>query len=55
MTTFEPRIRDRTWIFIKMEGNSIWKVLNVETLAIAKIIDTRFDKYSFPQITSKKI
>jgi hypothetical protein len=23
LTTFEPRIRDRTWIFIRMEGNSI--------------------------------
>ena len=39
LTTFEPRIRDRTWIFIGMEGNSIWKVLNVKTLAVAKIID----------------
>ena len=39
LTTFEPRIRDRTWIFIGMEGNSIWKVLNIETLAVAKIID----------------
>jgi len=55
LTTFKPRIRDRTWIFIRIEGNSIWKVLNVKTLAIAKIIDTRFDKYSFPLITSKKI
>jgi len=55
LTTFEPRIRDGTWIFIRMEGNSIWKVLNVETLAIAKITDARFDKYTFPLITSKKI
>ena len=55
LTTFEPRIRDGTQIFIRMEGNSIQKVLNVETLAIAKIIDARFDEYSFPQITSKKI
>ena len=23
LTTFEPRIRDKTWIFIRMEGNSI--------------------------------
>jgi hypothetical protein len=23
LTTFEPRIRDRTWIFIRIEGNSI--------------------------------
>jgi len=23
LTTFKPRIRDRTWIFIKIEGNSI--------------------------------
>jgi hypothetical protein len=55
LTTFEPRIKDRTWIFIKMEGNSIWKVLNVETLAVAKIIDARFNEYTFPPITSKKI
>ena len=55
LTTFKPQIRDRTWIFIKMEGNSIWKVLNVKTLAIAKTIDARFDKYSFPLITSKRI
>ena len=27
----------------------------MEILAIAKIIDARFDEYSFPQITSKKI
>ena len=54
-TTFKPRIKDGTWIFIRMEGNSIWKVLNVKTLAIAKIIDARFNKYSFPLITSKKI
>jgi len=55
LTTFKPRIRDGTWIFIRIERNSIWKVLNVKTLAIAKTIDARFDKYSFPQITSKKI
>ena len=55
LTTFKPRIRDRTWIFIRIEGNSIWKVLNVKTLAIAKIIDACFDKYSFPLITFKKI
>jgi hypothetical protein len=23
LTTFKPRIRDGTWIFIRMEGNSI--------------------------------
>jgi hypothetical protein len=23
LTTFEPRIRDRTWIFIRIKGNSI--------------------------------
>ena len=23
LTIFEPRIRDKTWIFIRMEGNSI--------------------------------
>ena len=55
LTTFKPRIRDGTWIFIRMDGNSIQKVLNVKTLAIAKTIDARFDKYSFPQITSKNI
>ena len=55
LTTFKPRIRDGTWIFIRMEGNSIWKVLNVKTLAIAKTIDARFNEYSFPLITSKKI
>ena len=55
LTTFEPRIRDKTWIFIRIEGNSIWKVLNVETLAMAKITNARFDKYTFPLITSKKI
>ena len=37
LTTFKPRIRDRTWIFIKIKGNSIWKVLNIKILAIAKI------------------
>ena len=47
-TTFKPRIKDRTWIFIRIEGNSIQKVLNVETLIVAKTIDARFDKYSFP-------
>jgi len=55
LTTFKPRIRDRTWIFIRIEGNSIWKVLNVKTLAIAKITNARFNKYTFPLITSKKI
>ena len=55
LTTFEPRIKDKTWIFIKMEGNSIWKVLNIKTLAIAKTINARFNEYSFPLITSKKI
>ena len=30
-------------------------MLNVKTLAIAKTIDARFDKYTFPLITSKKI
>jgi hypothetical protein len=30
-------------------------VLNVEIPAIAKITNARFDKYSFPQITFKKI
>jgi len=54
-TTFEPRIKDGTWIFIKIEGNSIWKVLNVKTLVVAKTTNARFDKYTFPQITSKKI
>ena len=39
LTTFEPRIRDKTWIFIGIEGNSIWKVLNIEILAIAKTIN----------------
>ena len=48
LTTFKPRIRDGTWIFIRMEGNSIWKVLNIKTLAIAKTIDACFNKYSFP-------
>ena len=38
-----------------MEGNSIQKVLNVETLAIAKTTNARFDKYSFPLITFKRI
>jgi hypothetical protein len=38
-----------------MEGNSIWKVLNVKTLAIAKTTNARFDEYSFPLITSKRI
>jgi hypothetical protein len=47
-TTFKPRIKDGTWIFIGMEGNSIWKVLNVETLVVAKTIDARFDEYTFP-------
>jgi hypothetical protein len=23
LTTFKPRIKDKTWIFIKIEGNSI--------------------------------
>ena len=55
LTTFKPRIRDGTWIFIRIKGNSIQKVLNVETLAIAKTTNARFDEYSFPQITSKKI
>jgi hypothetical protein len=47
-TTFKPCIKDKTWIFIRIEGNSIWKVLNVETLIIAKITNARFNKYSFP-------
>ena len=47
-TTFKPRIKDRTWIFIRIEVNSIWKVLNVKTLIVAKTINTRFDKYTFP-------
>ena len=46
--TFKPRIKDKTWIFIRMEGNSIWKVLNIKTLVIAKTINARFDKYTFP-------
>ena len=54
-TTFKPRIKDKTWIFIRIESNSIQKVLNIETLVVAKTIDARFDKYTFPQITSKKI
>ena len=54
-TTFEPRIKDGTWIFIGMEGNSIWKVLNVETLAVVKTTDARFDEYTFPHITSNRI
>jgi hypothetical protein len=49
--TFEPHIRDGTWIFISIEGHSIWKVLNVETLAIVKTIDAKFNEYTFPQIT----
>jgi hypothetical protein len=48
LTIFEPRIRDKTWIFIRIKGNSIWKVLNVEMLAVAKTIDARFNKYTFP-------
>ena len=55
LTTFKPQIRDKTQIFIKIEGNSIWKVLNVKTLAIAKTTNARFNEYSFPLITSKKI
>ena len=55
LTTFKPRIRDGTWIFIRIKGNSIQKVLNVKTLAIAKITNARFNKYSFPLITFKKI
>jgi hypothetical protein len=47
-TTFKPCIKDKTWIFIRIEGNSIWKVLNVETLVVAKTIDARFNKYTFP-------
>jgi hypothetical protein len=46
--TFKPRIKDGTWIFIRMEGNSIWNVLNIKTLVIAKTINARFDKYTFP-------
>jgi hypothetical protein len=46
--TFEPRIKDGTWIFIRIKGNSIWKVLNVETLVVAKTIDACFDEYTFP-------
>ena len=53
--TFKPYIKVKTWIFIRIEGNSIQKVLNVKTLVIAKTINTRFNKYTFPQITSKKI
>jgi len=30
-------------------------VLNVETLAVAKTTNARFDEYTFPLITSKKI
>jgi hypothetical protein len=48
LTTFEPCIKDGTWIFIGMEGNSIWKVLNIETLIVAKTINARFNKYTFP-------
>ena len=54
-TTFKPCIKDKTWIFIRKEGNSIWKVLNVKTLIVAKTTNACFNKYSFPYITSKKI
>jgi hypothetical protein len=46
--TFKSYIKDGTWIFIRIEGNSIWKVLNIKTLIVAKTINARFDKYTFP-------
>ena len=53
--TFNPLTRDGTWIFIGMDGETIWKVLNTDTLSIVRTTNTRFNKYTFPLITLPRI
>ena len=53
--TFEPRIKEDTWIFIGMEGSTIWKVLNTQTLAVIRTTDAKFDEYIFLGIVSPRI
>ena len=47
---FEPRIKAGGWIFIGMQGSTIWKVLNIETLAEARTTDCGFNEYDFPEV-----
>jgi hypothetical protein len=53
--TFDPLIRDGTWIFIGIDGETIWKVLNTDTLSIVRTTNARFNEYTFPLITSPRI
>ena len=53
--TFEPHIKEDIWIFIGIEGSTIWKVLNTQTLAVIRTTDAKFDKYIFPGIISPRI
>jgi hypothetical protein len=53
--TFNPLIRDGTWIFIGIDSETIYKVLNIDTLSIVRTTNTRFNKYTFPIITSPRI
>ena len=54
-SAFEPLIRDGTWIFIGIDSETIWKVLNTNTLSIVRTTNTKFDEYTFPLITSPRI
>jgi hypothetical protein len=54
-STFDPLIRDGTWIFIGMDGETIWKVLNTDTLSIVRTTNARFNEYTFPLITLPRI
>jgi len=38
-----------------MDGETIWKVLNTNTLSIVRTTNAKFDEYTFPQITSPRI
>src|SRR5579859_4368559 len=52
---FKPLIRDSSWIFIRIDGETIWKVLNTDTLSIVRTTNAKFDEYTFPLITSPRI
>ena len=54
LKSFEPRTKEDTWVLIGMQGNHIWKILNVNTLREVKLVDCGFNEYIFPEFDSEE-
>ena len=53
LKSFELRTKEDKWVLIGMQGNHIWKLLNVITLREVKSVDCGFNEYIFPEFDSE--